>query len=249
LGGNLAAEEIFPVRLGERLRKHGVAAEVLNAGRVGETTRDNANELAADGPRWKPDVVVLYQMSTDVDELSRLLLGKRGLTEASGAEGLDWGSRLIEQTTLQPLLKEHVSSRVTLQRPLVDTLGTEGERAFEGRVRAFVAAVRALGAKPVLCTFATSHARTTPGQLPLHVFRFNIRVSRTGWHDTVDAWNRILVKVAAEERIPLVDVAGALLGQGDAFVDFVHFTASGHDRVAALLEEAILPAGGAGGGR
>jgi hypothetical protein len=248
MGGNLSADATFPVRMGDLLRARGVTAEVLNAGRVGVTTRDNTQELAADGPRWKPDVVVLYQMSTDVDELSRLLLGKRGLTEASGAEGLDWGSRLIEETTLQPLLKEHVSSRVTLARPLVDTLGAAGERAFEERVRAFVAAVRALGAKPVLCTFATSHARTTPGQIPLHVFRFNIRVSRTGWHDTVDAWNRVLAKVAAEENVPLVDVAGALLGRTDAFVDFVHFTAGGHERVAALLADGIAPAGGAGGG-
>jgi hypothetical protein len=248
LGGNLEAEAIFPVRVGDVLKRRGVAAEVLNAGRVGVTVRDNMAELERDGPRWRPDVVVLYQMSTDVDELSRLLLGKRGLEAAAGAEGLDWGARFVERTTVQPLLKEHVSSRVTLERPLADTLGPEGERAFEARVRAFVASVRALGARPVLVTFATSHARTTPGRMPLHVFRFNIRLSRRGWHDTVDAWNRVLVRVAADEQVPLVDVAAVLLGRTEAFVDFVHFTADGHVQVARLLADALVE-GGSGGGR
>lgn len=243
LGGNLPVEEIFAERLDARLRGRGVRPEVLNAGRVAFAIPDNVRELAAAGPRWKPDVVVLYQMSTDVDELSRLLLGTTGLSAASGAEGLDWGSQLVDRTTLQPLLKEHVSSRVTLLRPLVDTLGEAGERAFEERVRSFLAAVRALGAQPVLCTFATSHDRASPEALPPHVFRFNLRLSRKGWHDTVDAWNEVLRRVARTEGVPLADVAAVLLGRPEAFVDFVHFSAPGHDAVARVLAETLLASG------
>jgi hypothetical protein len=239
MGGNLPAEKVFPVRLEERLRARGLEVQVLNAGRVGVTTRNNVEELERDGGRWQPDVVVLYQISTDVDELSRLLLSKRGLEAASGAEGLDWASRLVEHTTLQPLLKENASSRVTLMRPLTDTLGSEGERAFEERVRAFIRTVRALGARPVLCTFPTSHDRTNPDPMPLHVFRFNLRLSRRGWHDTVDAWNDVLRRVAREEAVPLVEVAGALLGRTASFVDFVHLAADGHEVVARLLEEPV----------
>lgn len=243
MGGNLPAAQVFPVRLEDRLRARGLQAQVLNAGRIGVTTPDNVRELETDGPRWKPDVVVLYQMSTDVDELTRLLLSKTGLAAAAGAEGLDWGSQLVDRTTLQPLLKENASSRVTLLRPLADTLEPAGARAFEARVRAFLAAVRALGARPVLCTFATSHDRANPDPLPLHVFRFNIRLSRRGWHDTVDVWNDVVRRIARDEGVPLVDVAAALLGKTGSFVDFVHLAPDAHETVARLLEDAVAAEG------
>lgn len=249
LGGNLPPEEIFPVRLVGELAGHGIAAEVLNAGRVAYAIPDSLAALEEGAPAWRPDVAVLYHLSTDVDELSRLLLGKGGLAAAAGAEGLDWGSRLIEQTTLQPLLKEHVSSRVTLLRPLADTLEPGGAAAFEGRVRSFLALCGRLGIRPMLCTFAASHDRANPEPLPSHVFRFNFRVSRRGWHDTIDAWNAVLRRVAAQEGVPLVDVAAALEGRTDQFVDFVHFASSGHGVVARLLGTVLAALPARDGGR
>ena len=142
MGGNLAAQYIWPVRMGRMLEAEGVRAEVLNAGRVAYDTEDNLHELERDGARWKPDVVVLYQMSTDIDGLSQRLLTRGGLAAASGAQGLDWGTRFIERTTVQPMLKEEVSSRITLVRPLAESLGTVGEGRFEERVLAWVAACR-----------------------------------------------------------------------------------------------------------
>lgn len=243
LGGNLPAEEIFAVRLGDMLDVSGQPTQVLNAGRVGYAIPDSVAELERLGPHWRPDVAVLYHLTTDVDELSRLLLSRRGLAAAAGAEGLDWGTRFVERSTLRPLLKEHVSSRVTLLRPLADSLEPGGEAAFTARVRSFVALCRRLGVRPVLCTCAVSHDRENPEQLPRHVFRFNLRVSRRGWHDTIERWNEVLRRVAREEGVPLVDVAAELLGRGEFFVDFVHFTARGHAEVARLLAPAVRPEG------
>lgn len=239
LGGNLPVEQVFPVRLGDLLTARGVPSEVLNAGAVAYAIPDSVRRLVEEGPRWRPDVAVLYHLSTDVDELSRSLGAPGGLEAAAGAEGLDWGSRLIERTTLQPLLKEHVSSRVTLARPLLDTLGERGEAAFEARVRAFTAACRALQARPVLCTFAASHDRANPEPLPSHVFRFNLRVSRTGWHATIERWNEVLRRVAREEGLALVDAEASLLGRTPDFVDFVHFSATGHEALALLLADEL----------
>lgn len=249
LGGNLPPEEIFAVRLVGDLAARGVKAEVLNAGRVAYAIPDSVAALEAGAPLWRPDVAVLYHLSTDVDDLSRRLAGGGGLEAAAGAEGLDWGTRLVELTTLQPLLKEHLGSRVTRWRPLSDDLGTAGAAAFEARVRSFVEVCRRHGIAPVLCTFAVSHDRANPEDLPPHVFRFNLRVSRRGWHDTIDRWNDLLRRVAAEEGAPLVDVAGALLGRSDRFVDFVHFASAGHGEVSRLLAEALAPLAPADGGR
>ncbi len=239
MGGNLAVEYVFPVRIGELLAAPGSTVEVLNAGRVGTTVVDNTVELRAQAARWKPDVAILYQMSTDVDQLSRTLGHKGGLEAAAGSEGLDWGSAVITKTTAWPLLKEEVSSRVTRMMPLDDGLGAEGERAFEARVRGFTAACRELSIQPVLCTFVTSHGRGDPDELPMHVFRYNQRLSRKGWHDTVDAWNDVLRRVAKDEGLLLVDLAPLLLGKRASFVDFVHFSKGGHETVARAVSDAL----------
>ena len=239
MGGNLAEEYVFPVRIGDLLRDAGTPTEVLNAGRVGRSVLDNTAELRASAATWKPDVAVLYQMSTDVDQLSRTLGQKGGLEAAAGSEGLSWGAAVITRTTVWPLLKEEISSRVTRMMPLDDGLGAEGERAFEARVRGFTAACRELGIQPVLCTFATSHGRDDPDPLPNHVFRYNQRLSRKGWHDTVDAWNDLLRRVAKDEGLLLVDLAPLLLGRRASFVDFVHFSKAGHETVARAVVEAL----------
>ena len=242
MGGNLAEEYVFPVRIGDLLREAGTPADVLNAGRVGTTVVDNGKELRAEAARWKPDVAILYQMSTDVDQLSRTLGQKGGLEAAAGSEGLAWGSEVVAKTTVWPLLKEEVSSRVTRMMPLDDGLGEAGVRAFEARVRAFTATCRELGIQPVLCTFATSHGRDDPDALPMHVFRYNQRLSRKGWHDTVDAWNDVLRRVAKDEGLLLVDLAPLLLGKRASFVDFVHFSKAGHETVARAVVEALRSA-------
>jgi hypothetical protein len=100
MGGNLAEEYVFPVRIGDLLRDAGTPTDVLNAGRVGTTVEDNTTELRAQAGRWKPDVAVLYQMSTDVDQLSRTLGQKGGLEAAAGSEGLTWGTAVITKTTV-----------------------------------------------------------------------------------------------------------------------------------------------------
>ena len=244
MGDNVATRYVFPVRVEDLLRQRGLDCEVLNAGRVGQTVAGNIEELRREGARWKPDLVLLYQMSTDVDNLTRGILAP-DVAAAEDAETQEstWfqPGRWLEHTATQPVLKSAISARLTKARVLHDSLGQEGEDRFVRRLDRFLQTVRDLGARPVLSTFAVSHERDHPDDLPLHVYRYNIRLSRQGWHDSLDRWHLRLRQLAAEQGVPLVEVRAAVSGRDDLFVDFVHLTEAGHERVAYVLAKALEP--------
>ena len=239
LGENLPVDHVFPTLLEKGLAARGLSTEVLNAGEVGTAIPESVAQLRTQAVAWKPDVVVLYQMSTDVDDLTkRVLLGD---PKGEASEPLFNPRLWLEHTTTYPILKSQLSSRLTRMRILARTLEPDGSKRFERRVRDFLTATREIGAVPVLCTFAGSVDRDAAEDLPLHVYRFNIRLGRDGWHDSLDRWNDIIRKVGREEGVPVADVNAVLHGQGEKFVDFVHFTKEGHEDVARVLIEAVAP--------
>lgn len=239
LGENLPVDHVFPTLLQKGLVERGFATDVLNAGEVGTAIPDNVEQLRTQAIDWKPDIVVLYQMSTDIDDLTkRVLLGD---PKGAPSEPLLNPRLWLEHTTTYPILKSQLSSRLTRMRILARTLEPEGSTRFEKRVRDFLQAARDIGAVPVLCTFAGSVDRDAEEDLPLHIYRFNIRLGREGWHDSLDRWNDIIRTVGAEEGVAVADVNAALHGKGEKFVDFVHFTKAGHEEVARILVEVVAP--------
>jgi hypothetical protein len=254
----LAVREVFPNLTVELLRERGIECVALNASSAGHTTASNAAELRERGGEFNPRVVVLYQMSNDIDKLSATL-GARGwrsaaersappseslVKAAAPNEGFQWGlwlGRQVEATTIYKHLKSLATSRVATQRPLVDTLGSEGELLFEQRVLELVAAARASGATPVLCTFATAYTldnlASTPQEYELNLLRFNVFLSLRGWLDSVERFNAVLRAVAEREQVQLIDVSAALSGRSELFRDMVHFPKVGHAEVARLMAD------------
>ena len=151
---------------------------------------------------------------------------------------------LIEQTTAFKHLKSIATSRLVKGRVLRDTLGPEGEREFERVLHEFLAEARGLGARPVLCTFATSHVRASLAKLPaeyeLNLLRFNMDLSLLGWLDSIERYNRILERVAREENILCVDLASVLAGRSELFRDFWHLKAPGHEIAARSIADRLL---------
>lgn len=258
-----AVGDVFPNLTVERLRQRGVECVALNASSAGHTTASNAAELRARGAEFAPRVVVLYQMSNDIDKLAATL-GARGwrsavernappseaLAKAAAPnEGFQWGAwlgRQVEATTIYKHLKSLATSRVAQQRPLVDTLGREAELLFEQRVLELVSAARAAGATPVLCTFATAYtlenAASTPQEYELNLLRFNVFLSLRGWLDSVERFNAVLRAIAEREQLQLIDVSAALSGRSELFRDMWHFTKEGHAEVANLLADGLTRA-------
>jgi hypothetical protein len=247
----LSREMIFPSRLERLLQKPGMPATVINASHAGMDIEANRAELASRGANAKPDVVILYQMSTQITKLSKQLLsGKHpGSSKAKGPDNSRPEAQpgriaqVYENTSLFALLKGNVSSRLTGQRVLADSLGESADLEFERQVNAFVNAARQIGAQPVLCTFATSHTQKHMPNVPREVtdllFRYNVYLSLSGWLETITRFNQILKRVAEEQHIRLVDIDTMVSGHPEYFRDFVHFTPEGHERVAETIFAAL----------
>jgi hypothetical protein len=228
------------------MNEQGRPSEVLNASRAGKRIAHNTREIAAILSDWRPDYVILYQMSLEVDALSNRYLGGSKANEP-GVPAADrgvrqepnWTVRFVESTTLYGLVKVNLTSRFTHSRVLANELGDEAMEDFRRSLLEFVAAVRTRGSTPVLCTFATMHDRGDLGNFSANaitsIFRFNVHLSLVGWVDAIERMNEIVLEVGREKDVPVVDIGRALGGRSEFFRDFVHFTPEGHERVAELL--------------
>jgi hypothetical protein len=58
-----------------------------------------------------------------------------------------------------------------------------------------------------------------------------------------EAHNRMVKLIARDQRVPLIDMAAGVDGiwDDDLYLDIVHFTEAGNERVAALMFRALLP--------
>lgn len=247
----LPPEQIFPSLLAEGLQEVGINAVVLNASRAGYDIPGNIAELQRWGEQWQPDYVILYQLSQPLQAIARRIgAGKGGnvpstVTQSSmTARPFGWADRLVEETTVYANLKGQVTARIGAQRVLANSLGEEGDRAFEALLRAFLEEVRRLGAVPVLTTFATSHTRQQlaefPEEIALGLFKYSSVLSVEGWVTSVERFNRVTERVASQEGVRLIDVAGRVSGRPEYFRDFVHFAPAGHRVVAETMKEALM---------
>jgi len=243
----LSRDLIFPSRLEALLKKSGSPTTVINASHAGMDIEANRADLESRGAREKPDVVILYQMSTQITKLSKQLLSGKQPRSSKKKESdspkptpqPSWIAQGYEHTSLYALLKGNISNRLTGQRVLADSLGEQADRVFETQVKEFVHSARKVGAEPVLCTFATSHTKKNlpdvPGEVTDFLFRYNVYLSLSGWFETITRFNQTLKRVADEEHIRLVDLDLVVSGHPEYFRDFVHFTPEGHQKVAETI--------------
>ncbi len=236
----LAALVIFPNVFHRILRSKKDGIAVINASRVASGIIQNIDTLAILGPTWRPRYAILYNMSNDINRMSRLMYGPKGENVPRGAH-LVWALPFLENTTTYALTKKVLSSNLAQRRVLWDGLGEEGEKEFESLIINFVEQSRRLGAEPVLCTFAISHKVESFEQWPLAVksflFSYNIYLSPKGWAITIGTFNEIIRKVAQREKVRVIDVYAELAGNSKYFVDFVHFSPLGHEKLGRIFAD------------
>jgi hypothetical protein len=241
----------FPDILERLLKEKGVSAVVLNASRAGTDLPENVNDLKRWGKQWRPDYVILYQMSLTIGTIAKDILrgnraqGAPGFNRPVKADGpISWVNRLVEQTTIYANVKGQIAARIGASRVLANDLGVHGEEEFSAMLREFIEATRAIGAVPVLTTFATSNTRKQlavfPNDIALGLFKYSSFLSVEGWVTSVERLNAVVRRIAAQEGIMLIDVEGAVAGRAEFFRDFVHFTPAGHEAVARTMRDALM---------
>src|SRR5487761_1253815 len=234
----LDVDQTFPAQAGRMLNameQSGPRWQVLNASRAGNLVPTNTADLARLGPEWRPNVVVLYQMSMEIVHLSRKYLGAAPVTgkddgeePAAGPPARTQGviAKAAAETTTYTTLKANVTPWFAGQRVLADELGDAAEQDFEERIHNFLREAERLGAVPVLCTFATSDglddADRLPGDVRQFMLRYNRYLSPRGWARSIARFNAAIRRIAAEEGVTLVDCEKAMTGQASYFRDYVH---------------------------
>lgn len=247
----LSPETTFPGQLEKLLKEGGASAVVLNASRAGNDIPINVADLKRWGPQWKPDYVILYQMSLSIGAIAKARFSGHRLqagsvpaqaTKAGGPVALV--NRLVEETTIYADAKGQIAARIGASRVLEHDLGVEGEQMFSAMLHEFINTVRNLGAVPVLTTFATSHGRTHlshfPEEVALGLFKYSSFLSVQGWVASIERLNALVRRVAEKEGLAVIDIQRAVGGHPEYFRDYVHFTPQGHQIVAETMKDALV---------
>lgn len=242
----MPASLIFPNRFHTLLKEKGRNIAVINASRVASGIKESADTLADLGRKWRPGYAILYNMSNDINRMSKAVYGPKSPRQGQVENHLPWQLPFLESTTAYALIKRTASSNLAQHRILWDELGRNAETELDLLVRSFVLQARLVGAEPVLCTFAVSHDIRSFGRWPLSVrsflFSYNIYLSPKGWAATIGSYNEIIREVARRENVKLIDVYDKMAGNGEYFVDFVHFSPRGHERLAHILADSLADA-------
>jgi len=225
----------FPALVGKMLTAGGDQVTTLNAGRSGNTTHDAINILLNHSVADSVDVAVLMEATNDIgvlrgegsyarrmDEVGTAAVVARHVIQRVSANLSLFG--LLRRAAEPSIVRSALSAPLSQPPPLSD----EQRRAYEMRVRAFAGVARAFSITPVLMT------------QPLAGFKNNLTPQ---WSDgsEQDRFNAIVRRIAADERIDLIDLAGYVRDQvpqsrePEIFYDGMHVTDAGSRLYAAAV--------------
>ena len=236
----------------------GWPIDVVNAGIPHSTSSNILAMLRGEILRYEPDVVTFYEAFNDagvvMDEnwiqatarwahahLATYVALKRVL-EAVGGPVLHsrWATYLPRSHA------EYVRRQIELHVP-----------RYEKNLRALVDAVRSAGAEPVLVRqpMTTKHSQDHPHGSPDRLLTYEQEVEwirgnlkEHGWVSSIEALMLVhralldaLDRVAASQRVIVVDNVAIVDRHPEFFASYVHLTEEANSALAAGLTDVILP--------
>lgn len=230
-GSGAGAQETYPAQLEQRLlaMRPDLRVEVVNAGVPGFTSYQALRWLETEGFAMSPDVVVF---ATGVNDATPARAGGkrqfgagRELTDREYAQALrsqaGWGiTRLLWRQGIH-LAAAPSSGPASVKRrvPLEE---------YEGNLAALASQAEANGATPVILSWPFEHQiRGEPAfnELEAEARRYQVAAR----------------EAARRNDVLFVDLAPALAGREDLFIDMVHLNASGYGVVAEAVATALKP--------
>jgi lysophospholipase L1-like esterase len=146
--------------------------------------------------------------------------------------------------SIQTKLREREIRQSAAEFPVMDTLPDENVKRFRSDVAGLVATLRSLGVVPVIVTHASTFGSSEAGadRTMLTAWRkFYPMLKEDGFINMEQRMNAALRALAAEQHVPLIDVASQLPSGPNQFADFVHFTNEGADAMSRTLATGLLP--------
>lgn len=254
-GSQYEINDLFPNVFCAELNKSGKSCQMINAAKSGFAIQDNIRQLKESAVKWKPDYVILYAMSLDIEILSYRYLGRESgvgvglkVDDKENNKSMDQIiERQIEYTTVYGHMRRYFGGSVLLSSFLHDEVGDKAAISFKKTLEKFIHTCDEIGVKPVLVTFATKFNQSNYREIDydgkLWMVRYNEHLSPKGWADTVARYNDIIRTTAKERNIIYIDhIEKKIAGQIQYFTDFVHFTKEGHRLAGEALAKGFLDA-------
>lgn len=239
----LPPDRIFPNLVCDAMKLRSDECLLVNGSRAGFAIKHNIELLEQAPEAAYPDIAVLYQMAifvsswqrksadADNEEIDAKPLSTYQKTMASLRD-------FTHRTSIYLHLSQLIGSTIKLASFRDDSLPGVRE-AYIQEVSRFVEYCEERGIVPVLTTFAIPYTPTTlhlvPKTLQLTLVRENRTLSLEGYIRTINELNAAVMAFAVQEDLPLIDLASAVGGRPELFVDMVHFTKKGHRRIAETL--------------
>jgi hypothetical protein len=246
----------YPRQLEDSLRSCA-SFEVINAALIGMSLPTQVEYLHARVAPLKPDLVVLYP--TPVQYLNASMPAATRPDSSPDAGRRPWSDwmQLRVEVRLENRLNSLIPARVRnyfRRRSLDDSTrawhfdGVPSDRLarYDADLRRLVAAVRAIGARPVLMTHANVFMGDGPSnRLLIEQWRlFYPHAAGTTLLQFDSAAAVVTRHVAADDSVPIVDLAAIVRDRlrpaGRYFGDYEHFSDLGAGMVASSLRPVVL---------
>jgi peptidoglycan/LPS O-acetylase OafA/YrhL len=237
-------EKPWPELLQDLFDRHtscGRRIEVINAGTEAYTLEDNLERMHRDIVALKPDLIVSTHGMNGF-----LPFGLRRVPEPSEPGVRPRASALLARAALTIERAAHdwrdrnsAQARPAALDPMSDAELMRSRYAED--YRKLIALARASGADIALAYATMAVDESSPREVKDFygaVFKpIDDIIAANAAH------NRMVELIARDERAPLIDMAGGVDGQwdDDLYLDIVHFTEAGNERVAGLMFRALLP--------
>ncbi len=220
--------------------------QVVNAAYPGETIGTATRRLRKIVEQVHPSYAIIYPSVATYVSLPPT-------TEAKQPEDhLEWrtGGRLRSllkealPEVVQARLREWQTRELERQYAVMDRIPEENVIRFQEDLTKLVRALRDHGVEPVLVTHATAFAKNSADwdrNLLVAWRKFYPMLKEDGFIDMEKRMNDAIRKVAAGQRVLLIDAANEIPPDRPYFADFSHFTSAGAEVMARCLADGLRP--------
>jgi lysophospholipase L1-like esterase len=219
----------------------GRRIEVVNAGTEAYTIEDNLGRMRRDILPLKPDLIV---SAHGINGLLALGLRREPETNEPGVRPrasplIARAALSVERAVYDWRSRGAAQARPTSTGPISDEAAMDSR--YAGAYRKLIALSRDSGAEVVLSTSAMAVDPESPREVKDFygvVFRpIDDIIAANAAH------NRMVRMLSTEEGVPLIDSAKDIDGawDDDLYLDIVHFTERGNERMAEIMFRGLLP--------
>lgn len=217
--------------------------EVINAGIPGFNVDSTRYYLEKTVSRFKPDLIVLYQGSNDINYQSKVMHEPKKMTEANMVslprlrERYFMWFNLLRAKTASMMADEQKSMRS-------DRIEDAAVKNYASGVRGIMEYCRSNKIKLVVSTVVRSFRQDQPeryqAQRASEMIEYNRYLTVQGLNDAFDRFNGAIRDLSGRYGVTLVDTDRLVPSKKEYFRDHVHFTDAGDRLVADIFAGSIL---------